>query len=75
VDGNRRLGRTALVRARAQLVADHLAAEADGSDPGTEVGLIGREGMVGPPVLLDPPSRVGPRRRSEPSSHTNRPSL
>jgi len=29
-----------------------MVAEADGSNPGTEVGLIGREGMVGLPALL-----------------------
>jgi len=31
-----------------------MVAEADGRDAGTEVGLIGREGMVGLPALLDP---------------------
>jgi CRP-like cAMP-binding protein len=31
-----------------------MVAEADGDNPGTEVGLIGRESMVGLPVLLDP---------------------
>ena len=29
-----------------------MVAEAEGSNPGTEVGLVGREGMVGLPVLL-----------------------
>ena len=29
-----------------------MIAEADGSNPGTEVGLVGREGMVGLPMLL-----------------------
>ncbi len=31
-----------------------MVAEADGDDTGTEVGLIGREGMVGLPALLRP---------------------
>ena len=31
-----------------------MVAEADGSDAGAEVGLIGREGMVGLPMLFDP---------------------
>jgi CRP-like cAMP-binding protein len=31
-----------------------MVAEADGDNPGTEVGLVGREGVVGLPVLLSP---------------------
>ena len=31
-----------------------MVAEGDGCQPGTEVGLIGREGLVGVPVLLGP---------------------